>query len=312
MQVRAGKDDLGPGHHRAVRHAPAIGMEHRRDGQQHVGGLQRPVLAEAADQRVQHRRAMRIDDALRSPRRSRRVAHGDRVVLVVRGRHERLAVRIGEQRLIVEQAGGGVDGCAGEGKDDDLLERMLGRELAIERQQDVVDDEEAVVGVARDPADLVGREAQVERVHDAAGGRDAEVALEVRVVVPGQRRDAVALLQAELAQHRRQTARALMELRVPMPAQRLVGQARDDLLVHEQAAGAVEQVVERQRHVHHRRLHGRSPRLQAVWSALWLSRAATSARYSGSSSDITISESQPAPLRTLSRRQPSSTKPSLR
>ena len=42
--------------------------------------------------------------------------------------------------------------------------------------------------------------AQVERVHDAAGGRDAEVALQVRVVVPAQRRDPVALLQAQLLQ----------------------------------------------------------------------------------------------------------------
>ena len=80
---------------------------------------------------------------------------------------------------------------------------VLVGELAIERQQDVVDDEEAVLGVGGDPADLVGRQAQVERVHDAAGGRDAEVALEVGVVVPGQRRDAIALLQAELRAGRR-------------------------------------------------------------------------------------------------------------
>jgi len=106
--------------------------------------------------------------------------------------------------------------------------------------------------------------------------------------------------------------RALMELAVPVLAQRLVGQAGDDLLRREQAAGAIEQVIERQRHVHHRRLHGGSPRIQAVWSAPWLSRSATSAQYSGSSSDITMSESKPVPLRTLSRRHPSSTKPSLR
>jgi hypothetical protein len=46
----------------------------------------------------------------------------------------------------------------------------LSSELAIERQQDIVDDEEAVLRVVRDPADLVGRQAQVQRVHDAAGG----------------------------------------------------------------------------------------------------------------------------------------------
>jgi hypothetical protein len=42
-------------------------------------------------------------------------------------------------------------------------------ELPVERQQDVVDDEEAVAGVGGDPADLLGRETQVQRVHHAAG-----------------------------------------------------------------------------------------------------------------------------------------------
>ena len=72
----------------------------------------------------------------------------------------------------------------------------LPRELLEQRQQDVVDDEEAVLGVVRDPADLVGRKPQVQRVHHAARRRNAEIAFEVRVVVPAQRRDAVALLQA--------------------------------------------------------------------------------------------------------------------
>ena len=161
-------------------------MEHRRHRQQHVGAAQAPVLAEAADQRVQHRRAVRVDDALRPAGRARRVAHGDRIVLVVRRRRRSLAVGAGEQRLVVEMAGAGVDRRAREREHDHLLERVLVGELAIERQQDVVDDQEAVFGVVRDPADLVGREAQVQRVHHAARGRDAEVALEVGVVVPAR------------------------------------------------------------------------------------------------------------------------------
>jgi hypothetical protein len=70
-------------------------------------------------------------------------------------------------------------------------------ELPVQRQQDVVDDQEAVLRVGGDPADLLGRQAQVQRVHHAAGRRDAEVALQVRMVVPAQRGHAVALAQAE-------------------------------------------------------------------------------------------------------------------
>ena len=41
-------------------------------------------------------------------------------------------------------------------------------------------------------------QAQVQRVQDEAAARDAEVRLEVLVVVPAERRDAVAALEAEL------------------------------------------------------------------------------------------------------------------
>ena len=39
-----GKTSFAPEHHRAVRHAPAVGVEHRRHRQQHVGTLQAPVV----------------------------------------------------------------------------------------------------------------------------------------------------------------------------------------------------------------------------------------------------------------------------
>ena len=81
---RAGRRDAGAGRGRrasmpsitaAVGHAPAVGVEHRRHRQHHVGRVRPQLSAEAADQRVQHGRAMRVDDALRPPRGARRVAH---------------------------------------------------------------------------------------------------------------------------------------------------------------------------------------------------------------------------------------------
>ena len=49
-------------------------------------------------------------------------------------------------------------------------------------------------------AAVLGREAQVERVQNAAGSGDAEVTLEVRMVVPAERRDTLALPQPGGAQ----------------------------------------------------------------------------------------------------------------
>ena len=72
--------------------------------------------------------------------------------------------------------------------------------LPVQRQQHVVDDQEAILRVGSDPADFVGRQAQVQGVHHAARCRDAEVALQVGVVVPAQGGDAVALLQPQRLQ----------------------------------------------------------------------------------------------------------------
>ena len=146
------------------------------------------------------------------------------------------------------------------------------RELPVQRQQDVVDDQEAVLRVGGDPAELVGRQPQVQRVHHAAGRRNAEVALQVRMVVPAQRGHAVAALQAELQQRRGRGARARGVLAVAVAAQRLVGQPRDDLVAREDRARALEHVVQRQADVHHRGLHGSSP--PAITMKLHLLRAA--------------------------------------
>ena len=52
-------------------------------------------VGQRRDQRVQHQRAMRVDDALRPAGRARRVAHGRRAALV-----ERRASRIGSASAI--------------------------------------------------------------------------------------------------------------------------------------------------------------------------------------------------------------------
>ena len=127
--------------------------------------------------------------------------------------------------------------------------------FVVKRQQHVIDDQEAVAGVVRDIGDIVGMQAQVQRVQHAAGAGHREVRLEVRVVVPHQRRHALAALQAQLLQCAAERERAAVEIGVAIAMQAAVGQARDDFRLREQLPRAREDVRERQRKLHHCRLH---------------------------------------------------------
>ncbi len=200
-------------------------------------------------------RAVRVHHALRPARGAGGVAHGHRVVLIVRHVVEFFR-RAGEEILVARELLR--HRLAAEGEHDHLLEVRLAADLLEERQQDVVDDEEAVLGVIRDPGDVVWREPQVERVHHAARRRDAEIALQVGVMVPAQRRHALALLQPRGEQRRGQLARAPVVLGECVPLERLVGQAADDLRFAVQPPGALQQVVQRQPVAHHGRAHGTS------------------------------------------------------
>ena len=153
-------------------------------------------------------------------------------------------VRVGgrQQRFVIGEPGR--HRRAAEGEHDDFLEFVQVRKLLVQRQQHVVDDEEAVLGVARDPADFFRRQAQVERVHHAAGGGNAEVGFQVGVVVPAQRGHALSFLQPQIKQRRRQGAGAAVVLGVAVALEALVGQARDDVVAVKDLARALQQVVE--------------------------------------------------------------------
>ena len=152
-----GKDQLDAHHHGAVRHAPAVGVEHRRHRQDHVGAAQAPEVAQAGDQRVQDGGAVRIHDALGPPGRARRVAHGHRVVLVVR---RVLESRPGRRRPAALRSRRSSAGHrrAGERKHDHLLEPVQVGELPVQRQQHVVDRRGS--GPARRPRSSRSRRAR--------------------------------------------------------------------------------------------------------------------------------------------------------
>ena len=129
-------------------------------------------------------------------------------------------------------------------------------ELLEQRQERTVDDHDAVVGVRRDVREIVRMQAEVQRVQHEAAARDAEVRLVMLVMVPAERRDARAALEAELLQRGGELLRAPHRLAVVRAVEALVGQARDDLAVAEERLGPLEDVRQRQREVHHQAVHG--------------------------------------------------------
>ena len=119
-----------------------------------------------------------------------------------------------------------------------MLDLRLVPELLEQRQQAAVDDDGLVAAVVRDVADVVGMQAQVERVQHEAAARDAEVRLEVLVVVPAQRRDAIAAREPQLLQRSGKGTRAPAEVRIRVAMEALVRQARNDLVAAEVRLGS--------------------------------------------------------------------------
>jgi hypothetical protein len=94
----------------------------------------------------------------------------------------------------------------------DRLERR--RHLLEQRHQHVVDEHDAVLRVVGDVGELVGEQADVQRVQHRAVARRRHVDLEVALRVPRERGHAVARLDPERAQRVRDAVDPLPHLRV--------------------------------------------------------------------------------------------------
>jgi hypothetical protein len=73
-----------------------------------------------------------------------------------------------------------------------LLERSVLAEFFVDRQKDVIDEQKAIASVVGDAGNLVGMEAEIESVQDAAGARNSEKGFEVTGMVPHHGGDAIA------------------------------------------------------------------------------------------------------------------------
>ena len=139
--------------------------------------------------------------------------------------------------------------------DDDMLKPRAVTELLEHRQERTVDDHHLVAGVRDDVRQLVGVQADIERMEHGTHRRDADVGLEMLVVVPAQRSDAVVIANTELAQCAGQPVGAEEALAVRRAVERLVGAATDDRLARMQLPGPARHGRNRELKVHHQAVH---------------------------------------------------------
>ena len=205
--------------------------------------------------RVEELRAVRVDRALGVAGGPGRVAGGRRRPLVECGPAE-LGRLAGHQRLVVQQLAQLVlRDRAAVVEDDDLAHRGdLARDLVEQRDQRPVHEEHAVVSVPDRELQLVGEEAQVQRVEDRPHAGDRVVELEVSVVVPGERRNPVARLHPEAAEHVGDLADPRREVAVGVSVEPVLPLG-DDLLLGEQPLASPEHVLDGERVVLHQPSH---------------------------------------------------------
>ena len=199
---------------------------------------------------------MRVDDPLRVAGGAARVAHGRGAVLVVDRELARLGV--GEQLLVVADPVVVRDVAVAVVHHDDVLHRL---ELVDQRpqqlQQRAVGEDDLVLRVVGDVGELLGEQADVERVEHAAGAGRGEVELQVARGVPRERADAAVLRHPERVEDARQPPRPLRPLAVRGALDAAAPRGRDRL-VGVQPLRALEGIDECERVRLHEPLHGSS------------------------------------------------------
>ena len=169
-------------------------MEHGSDWQDGVEMAHPKNFAEAASEGVQHQRAVGIDDAFGMASRARREAHR-RAVVFIDLRILEIIAGFSEQLLVVQQSLGYAATTVR--NDKHFFERRVGTELLVNRQEDIVNQQEAVAGMPGDGGNFMGMEPEVQGMQNAAGARHAEESFEMAGVVPHHGGHAVAGLQSE-------------------------------------------------------------------------------------------------------------------
>src|SRR5882672_592429 len=214
--------------------------------------MQAKNFPQTAGKRVQYESAVRVDDAFRTAGGPGSKTHSSAVVFV-EGRVLKIVAGLGQQFFIVQKTFR--DTTATVRNDNDFFERGRVAKLFVNREEDVVNDEEAIAGVIRDSGNFVGMKPQVQRMQNAACAGDTKKGFEVAAVVPHHGGDAVTGLQAEFRESGREAARPAIEFAIARANDGLVRLARDDFDARKDLRGALQDGGQRQREIHHGAAH---------------------------------------------------------
>ena len=259
VELRAGHDQLRPGHRRGIGQRPAIGVEQRHHRHHRVARGQAEEIRRGAGQRMQHVRAVRIEHALGAARGARGVAEPGRRVLVEL-RPGEIVIRLREPVLIGHGPfQRGLRHMRRIGEDHIARDaRQLRLDLLDQRHEGEVEEQHPVPGIVDDPGDLLGEEPGIDGVRDRADAADAVPELEMAVAVPGQRRHPVAVHDALAGEPFRHGKRAPAHLRIGRAPERpVLDRPADDLARAVLDRGMVDDPVQQKGPVLHQAEHAR-------------------------------------------------------
>src|SRR6266436_5961095 len=252
IDIWPGENEARAEHGASVRQAPGVGMEHRSNGQDGVELAYAKDFVKAAAERVQHQRSMRINNAFGIAGGAGGEAHRGAVVFVDR-RITKIIARFGKQLFIIQEAfryGGGTVG-----HDDHTLGRNMHAMFLVKRQEHIVNQDKAVVGMPGDGGNFMWVKPQVQGVQNATGAGNAEESFQVAGVIPHHGSHAVTRLQAEFRQSRGEPAGAAVEFAITPARNGLIGSAGDNLDARKKLSRALQNGGERERKIHHRAAH---------------------------------------------------------
>ena len=133
-------------------------------------------------------------------------------------------------------------------------------------EQGLVDDDDAILGVGRNVAQVIWAQTRVERVDHGSHQRNREVQLEVLGLVPQQGRHAIAILDPQPGEGGREPPGALRAIAQRGATDRSVGTTRDDRCARIQSLRPLDEHCQRElKVVHHQTVqHGFAPFLKYV------------------------------------------------
>src|SRR5579859_5611000 len=240
-------------HHRArVRQSPRICEKHGHHRQYRVAVAQPHRIHHRLRERVQHQRAVRIDHALRTSRRARRKTHRRAVILFdLRQRRVRRSIR--DQLFIIQKS---VRHLAASVRHHNyFFEWRFRSEFLQHRQQHIVDNQKPVLRVPRNRRYLLRMQTQIQRVQNSARARHAKKRLQMSAVIPHHRSHPVPRPHSHFDQRGSQPPRSPVEISVARPHNRSVRPPRNNFNLRKKFAVARENMLQRQRKIHHRSAH---------------------------------------------------------